>query len=118
MLLIPSSQGLARMVPHNTPYWAGKEINVSKLNKYLHVHLCQTQNNLHTVFIHIEAQGFISYKPLLTRRLYEPFLHLIYMSIYFRVLNPCVYLGPGVYISPAFIWINMVHMYAIHTDHS
>ena len=28
-----------------------------------------------------------------------------------RVLNPCVYLGPGVYISPTFIRINTVHTY-------
>ena len=58
----------------------------------------------------LEAQVFISYKRLLTRCLYEPFPPLIYASIYFRVLNPCVYLGPGIYMSPAFIQINMVYM--------
>ena len=31
-----------------------------------------------------------------------------HLYIYFRVLNPYVYLGPGVYTSPAFIWINTV----------
>ena len=30
-----------------------------------------------TVFIHMEAQAFISYKRFLTRHLYEPFLHFI-----------------------------------------
>ena len=31
--------------------------------------------------------------------------------IYFRALNPCVYLSPGVYMSPAFIQINMVYFW-------
>ena len=31
-----------------------------------------------------------------------------HLFTFFRVLNPCVYLGPGVYMSPAFIWINTI----------
>ena len=41
-----------------------------------------------------------------------PFPHFIQASIYFRVLNPCVYLGPGVYMSPAFIEIITVYVYS------
>ena len=61
-----------------------------------------------TVFIRIEARTFISYERLLTWHLYEPFPHFIWASVYFRVLNPCIYSGPGVYMSPAIIPINMV----------
>ena len=63
---------------------------------------------IHDLFIGIEAQELISYKRFLTRHLYEPFPHFIQGPIYFRVLSPCIYLGPGIYMSPAFIWINTV----------
>ena len=61
-----------------------------------------------TLFIRIEAQVFISYKRSLTQYLYEPFLHFTQALIYFTALNPCVYLGPGIYMSPTFIKINIV----------
>ena len=35
----------------------------------------QVNVKIHTVFIRIEAQAFISYKQFLTQRLYEPFLY-------------------------------------------
>ena len=50
---------------------------------------------VHTIFIQIEAQAFISYKWLLTRRLYGPLLHFTWTFISFRVLDPGVYLCPG-----------------------
>ena len=54
-------------------------------------------------------QVFISYERFLIQRLYEPFLHFTYVFICFRALNPCIYLSPGVYMSPAFIQINTVY---------
>ena len=59
-------------------------------------------------YYRIKALTFISYKWLLTRRLYEPLLHFTWVFISFRVLNPGVYLGPGIYMSPASIQINTV----------
>ena len=35
-----------------------------------------------TVFIRIEARALISYKRLLTRHLYEPYPHFIYVGVY------------------------------------
>ena len=63
----------------------------------------------HTIFIQIEARAFISYKWLLTSHLYEPLLHFTWMLIFFRVLNPSIYLNLGIYLNPASIWINTVH---------
>ena len=57
---------------------------------------CVAGDGTLTVFIRIEAQAFISYKRFLTKA---------------RVLNPCVYSCPGVYMSPAFIPINTVVYY-------
>ena len=54
---------------------------------------------VYTVFIWIEAWVFISYKWLLTRRLYELLLHFKWAFISFRMLKPGVYLGPGIYES-------------------
>ena len=70
---------------------------------YVCIYIC-------TVFIRIEARAFISYKRLSTRHLYEPFLHFIQAPIHFRVLNPCAYSGPSIYMSPAFIRINTVYV--------
>ena len=36
---------------------------------------------------------------------------ILYRHLFtFRVLNPCVYLGPGVYMNPVFIQINTVYV--------
>ena len=67
-----------------------------------------------TIFIRIEAQVFISYKWLSTRSLYEPFLQFTWAFISFRVLNPSVYMGPGIYMSPVSIWINMIYVCEVH----
>ena len=85
-----------------------KQLNITIAMNGLNIWLFVSAlvNFQHTVFIHIKAQVFISYKQLLTRHLYEPFPHFIQVTIYLRVLNPCVYSGPGVYMSPAFIRIN------------
>ena len=34
-------------------------------------------------------------------------LHM-HLCIYFRVLNPCIYLSPLIHMSPAFIWIKTI----------
>ena len=48
MLLIPSSQDLAKMVPHNTLYWAGKEINVSNCIEVYTIYIAR--GNFKTIF--------------------------------------------------------------------
>ena len=48
---------------------------------------------------------------VIDQALYEPLLHFTWAFISFRVLNPCVYLGPGVCMSPASIRINMVSIF-------
>ena len=68
-----------------------------------------------TIFIRIEARELISYKWLLTRCIYEPLLHFTWAFISLRVLNPGVYLDPGIYISPTSIQINMVLIAWLYT---
>ena len=62
----------------------------------------------------MEAQAFISYKRFLSQHLYNPILHFTQVFIYFRALNPCVYLSPGIYLSPV-ILINTVFK-LLHLD--
>ena len=54
-----------------------------------------------TVFICIEAWALISFKQLLTRCLYEPF-RILYGHLF---TLECIFSGPCVYMSPAFIQI-------------
>ena len=59
-----------------------------------------------TIFIWIEACEFISYKWFLTHWA----LSIFYIGVHLlRAPSPYNYLGPGVWIKPAFIWINMVN---------
>ena len=101
-------------------YW-GKIFLVYICHVYMcvyitHQYTVHTANNKHViviqhgvciVFICIQARTFISYERYWTRHSYEPFLHLKYvMFIYFGVMIPCAYLGPGIYVRPAFIQIS------------
>ena len=56
------------------------------------------------IFIRVKVWAFISYNGFDQAFIWD----LSALYIYLRVLNRCVYSGPGVYISPAFIRINMV----------
>ena len=46
--------------------------------------------------------------------LYEPLLHSTWVFISFRALNAGIYLSPGIYMSPASIWINTVRTLLIY----
>ena len=77
--------------------------------KYRHV--CTYIHTYTVVFIQKEAWLFITYKWDLTWHFCESFLHFTWAFTYFTALNPCIYSGPGIDISPAFIWTNT---YGIH----
>ena len=49
---------------------------------------------------------FIAYEVFLTQQAHSAFYIAVYLL--YSAEPQCVYLGLGVYFSPAFIWINMV----------